>query len=740
MLFSVVCPTCQAKIGVHDQRLVGQLVQCPKCGSFVQLSPPEKSTEPVKPVPPAAERSGIGKRPVESESAAALPPTELNATASPLAFSPVIPPAKTNSVVPPPVKKQKVPVPPVVEQPAIVPPELALAASDSCFSELPVHSIAESKGDSIDSDSILSQFTHVTPPPAPLPEPMAPEPINASGSGLSWGARLASFVPSRRENNPDTVSDSDINSEINSYNTQKPDFFAWLPFVIIGLASIALIVLLACLWRVSSAEKEEAKEPQTVAEPKTERSVVSVKEPEVPAPVPAPVSPALPGDEFSNIPDPFAEPPVPAPAENAVEKAPASDVPLEVEEIADNSDALAEAGIDPDDLADSEPNAAAAQEDALPPGIQNGLNTKIAFLQIERQTLSQCLQFFKDLGALNFEIDWAVIERMGAKPDDKVSFTGKEVKLEDALIDVLSQRGLMYKIESDGKLRPVPLTSISARSETRRTPDASSLGLVKIDYNILDLVGVSVPVQQNMVKSMERFLCPGDWVSNGGVGKIVLLSDGTLQIVQSVSNHWIISDFLDRLRIARRLAPVNNKDVTLDLMSVRAKSALSRNVGMDFTPSTGLKDALNAMGKKIGVSLTLDEAALKRAGISPLFPVTLNAEQLSLEQFFLRINEETKLVYCAQTPTSFILTTPEGMNSLMCVEIFPIADLIQSGLAPTVLIQSIQTLEPNTWKKEKTSGAGIVEFDPASDSLIIRQNTLMQSKIAVLLSRLRNSK
>ena len=48
MLFSVVCPTCEAKIGVHDKRLVGQLIQCPKCGSIVLLTPPKTAQSPQK--------------------------------------------------------------------------------------------------------------------------------------------------------------------------------------------------------------------------------------------------------------------------------------------------------------------------------------------------------------------------------------------------------------------------------------------------------------------------------------------------------------------------------------------------------------------------------------------------------------------------------------------------------------------------------------------------------------------
>ncbi len=80
-LFSVSCTTCRAKLVVRNKEAIGAILECPKCGSMVMVSPPEgwvpdaepssssdlhaKTEPPVNPAPqmpaPANGNSGIGK-------------------------------------------------------------------------------------------------------------------------------------------------------------------------------------------------------------------------------------------------------------------------------------------------------------------------------------------------------------------------------------------------------------------------------------------------------------------------------------------------------------------------------------------------------------------------------------------------------------------------------------------------------------------------------------------------------
>lgn len=51
-LFSMHCPTCQAKLKVRDERAIGQILKCPKCASMVMVEDPRSSDE--KAAAPAA--------------------------------------------------------------------------------------------------------------------------------------------------------------------------------------------------------------------------------------------------------------------------------------------------------------------------------------------------------------------------------------------------------------------------------------------------------------------------------------------------------------------------------------------------------------------------------------------------------------------------------------------------------------------------------------------------------------
>lgn len=54
-LFKITCVTCRAGLSVRNESLIGQIVACPKCGSMVQITPPEPEVPPAEAGPPVAE-------------------------------------------------------------------------------------------------------------------------------------------------------------------------------------------------------------------------------------------------------------------------------------------------------------------------------------------------------------------------------------------------------------------------------------------------------------------------------------------------------------------------------------------------------------------------------------------------------------------------------------------------------------------------------------------------------------
>ncbi|MDR1962790.1 MAG: hypothetical protein LBQ50_03325, partial [Planctomycetaceae bacterium] len=46
-MFTIQCTTCNAKLSVRNEELIGQILACPKCGGMVLVQPPEENVVPV---------------------------------------------------------------------------------------------------------------------------------------------------------------------------------------------------------------------------------------------------------------------------------------------------------------------------------------------------------------------------------------------------------------------------------------------------------------------------------------------------------------------------------------------------------------------------------------------------------------------------------------------------------------------------------------------------------------------
>lgn len=237
---------------------------------------------------------------------------------------------------------------------------------------------------------------------------------------------------------------------------------------------------------------------------------------------------------------------------------------------------------------------------------------------------------------------------------------------------------------------------------------------------------------------VKRYISPESWTDAGGLGRINS-QPNAMNVTQTARVHWELSDFLDRLRIARRLPPLIDPKATRENLAPlfqRASGVLSRKVNVKTESSWGLNKLLATVSQNTGVPIVLDETALKRAGISPSFPMTTALENETLDKALNHILAEPGLTFFADTPQSLIVTTEEGVRMFFCVEFYPIGDLIQKGVKPTFLIDSIkQKIDPETWGDLK--GRACIDFDPKSDCLVVLQSPDVHYKINVLFNKLR---
>ncbi len=107
-LFSVSCTTCRARLAVRSKSAIGQIHECPKCGSMVMILPPDGWVEVIaSPTPPATPPSP-GQKTVAGQSPNKTPPPRAAGVPA-SAGSPARTPPKggtpaSAAVVPPPVQ------------------------------------------------------------------------------------------------------------------------------------------------------------------------------------------------------------------------------------------------------------------------------------------------------------------------------------------------------------------------------------------------------------------------------------------------------------------------------------------------------------------------------------------------------------------------------------------------------------------------------------------------------------
>lgn len=76
-LFSVQCTTCRARLKVHDESLIGQIIACLKCGSMVQIAAPQDYLSA------AGAKVAAGRSGVRSATAAVIAPPAKKEHATP---------------------------------------------------------------------------------------------------------------------------------------------------------------------------------------------------------------------------------------------------------------------------------------------------------------------------------------------------------------------------------------------------------------------------------------------------------------------------------------------------------------------------------------------------------------------------------------------------------------------------------------------------------------------------------
>ena len=781
--YSISCSTCGARLKVRDERAIGELSLCPKCGSMVMITPPSPETEappaPGASAPKTADSSpqvvvGGGMLANEFDDAAALLSDTIDDA-----------PPRSQPDAPAKAKQTEGEAPAHGEDPKREKSQREQPSrSQQDRTEAPAGTQdAASQPDSSKKKQAAAVAVVATtqPPDAnPAPPPIEPptesmssielEPTAARAQSSALAQAGAAHVPAAPHAPAEATAGAALPPPVAPDTWNTPAQLAWQRYGLIGAATLAAIVvvggLLAFLFRGPRDEPvvvEDATpanvEPIPDVDGSTDGSEPIGFDDDDNAgatddgPPSSPDNESTPPDESSGsdseLPD--AEPPVPPDNgndrddENPLDAPPifAADDPAEKpidEPTADTGlgdfapliDAFHVPPAPKRQPVEGEPSDAPApvatattsrpRPDPVNVNVDARLADKISGINTRGASLSSVLELVTQLSTIPITISPEALTQRKLSADTPVAIDLRETSVEGILKAVLGPKGLAFKIVDD------QIVVVSARS----------LGTMPtVPHEVDDLVD-SAEESQALANTIKALIEPESWVIPGGVGNI--LTDGTtLDIANSFDTQFRVHIFLQKLRVARVLAPrskFDNKLFALTSRTERADAKLKTRVRAVYHVEQPLIKVLNHLEKSADVKLLVDWQALGEAGWPPQSTAAVVADGVPLAEALDELLAPMDLTWRAIDDDTLQVTSVKALTHNAELEFYPVADLLAAkGISGGDLIGQLrEELGPGLF----VGGGGKydIRFDAPSKTLLVRLPQAHQRMLEGLLRRM----
>ena len=229
------------------------------------------------------------------------------------------------------------------------------------------------------------------------------------------------------------------------------------------------------------------------------------------------------------------------------------------------------------------------------------LESQLPALSVQDMLLTDFLDLVASLAGVPISVAPAELQMAGIDPGQRVALEAHDVRLDDALAQVLKPLRLAAST-------PVGAQVLVARRDGERVRD--------INYPLEDLVGPGATAE-DFAAWIEQLIAPESWGSEGG--KIVP-TDTQLAIHQTQQIHYQILFFLERIRLARQL-PLKSRYPArlLDAPPMAAAIAdrLAAPTTFTFSHETPLAEVARYWQSELGLAVFVDWPALAEANLWP---------------------------------------------------------------------------------------------------------------------------
>jgi hypothetical protein len=385
---------------------------------------------------------------------------------------------------------------------------------------------------------------------------------------------------------------------------------------------------------------------------------------------------------------------------------------------------------DPPSKSKSEPSPAKAKpsapvRDPLPAiKLDRFLAQRIPEIQLRGTPLGQFVQAVGELSgqSITITIDPDALVRLAVTLADPISVDLENATVCEILAKGIAPRGLAMAISENG----VVVTSPKAEREK----------LKEVRYRVDDLAPNDPQQVARLVALTEELVAPDTWKTAGGNGSVSADGDA-MKVEQTGVVHAQVVAFLERLRLARKLPPVNPSDAvrfSLDTRTDLAAAMLGRRVTVSFSKPTPLAHIIAAVETIGEATILVDWTQLRSERISPQTQATVKAHNQPLGVALDSLLQPLDLGYRVVDGKLLQVTTAQAIAQRWELEFYPAANLVKRLTAPTLLTRLKASVSKESWKE--AGGLASAVIDEPSGYLLVVQTQPIQAAIGQLLNEI----
>jgi hypothetical protein len=333
--------------------------------------------------------------------------------------------------------------------------------------------------------------------------------------------------------------------------------------------------------------------------------------------------------------------------------------------------------------------------------------------------LFQLLGELSQLSTIPMTLDADALVEMGLSVDTAVTVQMKETTIGGVLEEALSPRGLSYSVVNHQLLIGRP-----RQAELRR-----------VRYAVSDLTGDAADGMTRFAALVHAVVEPAGWKESGAAG-VSNWSDGALVVDQSESAHAQLLILCEKLRVARGQplrSRLDSARFRLEPRMVRAKSALSQPVTLNYSHPEPLSRILAYLGPTAHVNLLVDGLALAEQRMSVDTEGQLTADHQPLGQALANLLEPMELTWRVIGDRTIEITTPQAAARHAELEFYPVRELLTAEAGGEALVERIQRDLATQLSSDPAITRPTIQFDPPSRALIVRAPQSVQVRVQSLL-------